>query len=84
MDTGTYMLAVPQQFIGSFLQTTGAQEAQNGDVSNQKPRVSLYIHTVSGQEEGFGWGPKPLEGQIRWRHSMVFQAKREGGNTNQP
>uniref|UniRef100_M3XYS9 Peptidase A1 domain-containing protein n=1 Tax=Mustela putorius furo TaxID=9669 RepID=M3XYS9_MUSPF len=31
VDTGTYVLAVPQQFIGSFLKETGAQEAQNGD-----------------------------------------------------
>uniref|UniRef100_A0A8C0QXY9 Pepsin B n=1 Tax=Canis lupus dingo TaxID=286419 RepID=A0A8C0QXY9_CANLU len=31
VDTGTYVLAVPQQFMGSFLQETGAQEAQNGD-----------------------------------------------------
>lgn len=43
VDTGTFLLAVPQQYLASFLQATGAQEAQNGDVSNQKPRVSLHI-----------------------------------------
>ncbi|XP_032737350.1 pepsin B-like [Lontra canadensis] len=32
VDTGTYVLAVPQQFIGSFLKETGALEAQNGDL----------------------------------------------------
>ncbi|XP_027957971.1 pepsin B-like [Eumetopias jubatus] len=31
VDTGTYVLAVPQQFMSSFLQATRAQEAQNGD-----------------------------------------------------
>lgn len=34
VDTGTFLLAVPQQYMGSFLQATGAQQAQNGDVSN--------------------------------------------------
>uniref|UniRef100_A0A8D1YK57 Pepsin B n=1 Tax=Sus scrofa TaxID=9823 RepID=A0A8D1YK57_PIG len=31
VDTGTFLLAVPQQYLASFLQATGAQEAQNGD-----------------------------------------------------
>ncbi|XP_028359066.1 pepsin B isoform X2 [Phyllostomus discolor] len=31
VDTGTFLLAVPQQYMGSFLQATGAQQAQNGD-----------------------------------------------------
>uniref|UniRef100_A0A2K6EXB0 Peptidase A1 domain-containing protein n=1 Tax=Propithecus coquereli TaxID=379532 RepID=A0A2K6EXB0_PROCO len=31
VDTGTFLLAVPQQYIVSFLQETGAQQAQNGD-----------------------------------------------------
>lgn len=84
MDTGTYVLAVPQQFMGSFLQETGAQEAQNGDVSNQKPRVSLYIHTAIAQEEGFGQGPEPLVGQIRWGYNMPFRqgGVKKGRNTN--
>uniref|UniRef100_A0A2K6KE49 Peptidase A1 domain-containing protein n=1 Tax=Rhinopithecus bieti TaxID=61621 RepID=A0A2K6KE49_RHIBE len=30
-DTRTFLLAVPQQYMGSFLQATGAQQAQNGD-----------------------------------------------------
>ncbi|XP_036309230.1 pepsin B [Pipistrellus kuhlii] len=31
VDTGTFLLAVPQQYMGSFLQAMGAQQAQNGD-----------------------------------------------------
>lgn len=50
MDTGTFLLAVPQQFMTSFLQAMGAQENENGDVRNQKPRVSLHIQVASGQE----------------------------------
>ena len=34
----------------SFLQATGAQENENSDVRNQKPRVSLHIQVASGQE----------------------------------
>ncbi|OWK05304.1 hypothetical protein Celaphus_00002195, partial [Cervus elaphus hippelaphus] len=31
VDTGTFLLAVPQQFMTSFLQAMGAQENENGD-----------------------------------------------------
>ncbi|XP_074046429.1 pepsin B [Macrotis lagotis] len=31
VDTGTFLLAVPQQYMNAFLQATGAQQAQNGD-----------------------------------------------------
>ncbi|KAI5243560.1 Gastricsin [Manis pentadactyla] len=31
VDTGTFPLAVPQQYMSSFLEATGAQQAQNGD-----------------------------------------------------
>ncbi|XP_027716201.1 LOW QUALITY PROTEIN: gastricsin-like [Vombatus ursinus] len=31
VDTGIFLLAVPQQYMNSFLQATGAQQAQNGD-----------------------------------------------------
>uniref|UniRef100_A0A8C3VLM7 Peptidase A1 domain-containing protein n=1 Tax=Catagonus wagneri TaxID=51154 RepID=A0A8C3VLM7_9CETA len=31
VDTGTFLLAVPQQYLASFLQVTGAEEAENGD-----------------------------------------------------
>uniref|UniRef100_F7FJM0 Pepsin B n=1 Tax=Monodelphis domestica TaxID=13616 RepID=F7FJM0_MONDO len=31
VDTGTFLLAVPQQYMSAFLQATGAQQAQNGD-----------------------------------------------------
>ena len=74
MDTGTYVLAVPQQYMNSFLQATGAEVSQYGDVSNQKPRISLHTDATSAQEEGFGWGDKPLAGQIKWGHTMAFQA----------
>ncbi|KAI4590646.1 hypothetical protein MJG53_001695 [Ovis ammon polii x Ovis aries] len=43
VDTGTFLLAVPQQFMTSFLQAMGAQDNENGDVNNQKPRVSLHM-----------------------------------------
>uniref|UniRef100_A0A8C8ZEZ2 Pepsin B n=1 Tax=Prolemur simus TaxID=1328070 RepID=A0A8C8ZEZ2_PROSS len=31
VDTGTFLLAVPLQYMDSFLQATGAQQAENGD-----------------------------------------------------
>ncbi|XP_007526992.1 pepsin B [Erinaceus europaeus] len=31
VDTGTFLLAIPQQYMGTFLQATGAQQAENGD-----------------------------------------------------
>lgn len=30
VDTGTYLLTVPQQYLSTFLQLTGAQETSNG------------------------------------------------------
>lgn len=38
VDTGTFPLTVPQQYLDSFVKATGAQQDQNGNVSNQKPR----------------------------------------------
>ena len=34
VDTGTFLLAVPQQFMTSFLQAMGAQDNEDGDVNN--------------------------------------------------
>lgn len=50
VDTGTFPLAVPQQYMSSFLEATGAQQAQNGDVSNQEPRASLHFQAGSAQK----------------------------------
>ena len=49
VDMGTFLLAVSQQYMTSFLQSTGAQENENADVSNQKPKVSLHIHAASAR-----------------------------------
>ena len=34
MDTGTFLLAAPHQFMTSFLQAMGAQDNEDGDVNN--------------------------------------------------
>lgn len=36
VDTGTSLLTIPQQFLGTFLQYVGAQESQNGEVREEK------------------------------------------------
>ncbi|KAI5938575.1 pepsin B-like [Manis javanica] len=53
VDTGTFPLAVPQQYMSSFLEATGAQQAQNGDyVVNCNYVQSLPIITfiISGYQ----------------------------------
>ncbi|XP_036129392.1 pepsin B [Molossus molossus] len=53
VDTGTFLLAVPQQYMGSLLQATGAQQAQNGDfVVNCNSVQSLPVVTfiISGSQ----------------------------------
>ncbi|XP_077155646.1 gastricsin-like isoform X2 [Ranitomeya variabilis] len=52
VDTGTALLTIPQQFLGTFLQSVGAQESQNGaylvncnNVQNL-PTISFTINGV--------------------------------------
>lgn len=94
--TGTFLLAVPQQYMGSFLQATGAQQAQNGDVSNQKPRAFLHTQTDSTQapeckefttERRKGrMGPEALVGEMggdtAWHfcHESSMQGRGRGGS----
>ena len=48
MDTGTFPLTIPRQYLDSFVKTTGAQQDQSGIVSNQKPR--FLAQAASAQE----------------------------------
>ncbi|XP_066208907.1 pepsin B-like [Saccopteryx leptura] len=53
VDTGTFLLAVPQQYMGSFLQATGAQQAQNGDFvvnCNSVPSLPTITFIISGSQ----------------------------------
>ncbi|XP_073522853.1 gastricsin-like [Phyllobates terribilis] len=52
VDTGTSLLTIPQQFLGTFLQTVGAEESQNGgylvNCNNVQslPTISFTINGV--------------------------------------
>nr|XP_019586132.1 PREDICTED: gastricsin [Rhinolophus sinicus] len=53
VDTGTFLLAVPQQYMGSFLQATGAQQAQNGDFvvnCNSVQNMPTVTFIISGSQ----------------------------------
>ncbi|XP_036199964.1 pepsin B [Myotis myotis] len=53
VDTGTFLLAVPQQYMGSFLQATGAQQAQNGDfvvACNSVESLPTITFIISGSQ----------------------------------
>ncbi|KAK1328928.1 hypothetical protein QTO34_011098 [Cnephaeus nilssonii] len=53
VDTGTFLLAVPQQYMGSFLQATGAQQAQNGDfvvACNSVQSLPTITFIISGSQ----------------------------------
>ncbi|ELK30793.1 PREDICTED: gastricsin [Myotis davidii] len=53
VDTGTFLLAVPQQYMGSFLQATGAEQAQNGDfvvACNSVESLPTITFTISGSQ----------------------------------
>ncbi|XP_016078769.1 PREDICTED: gastricsin [Miniopterus natalensis] len=53
VDTGTFLLAVPQQYMGSFLQATGAQQAQNGDFvvdCSSVQSLPTITFTISGSQ----------------------------------
>lgn len=52
MDTGTGPLTIPQQYMGSLLQTLGAQQTQNGYFVNcnnvqNLPTITFYINGYS-------------------------------------
>ncbi|XP_078500855.1 gastricsin-like [Lissotriton helveticus] len=52
MDTGTGPLTIPQQYMGSLLQTLGAQQSQNGYFVNcnnvqNLPTITFYINGYS-------------------------------------
>lgn len=46
MDTGTFLLTVPQQYLNRFLQAVGAQETSYG--------VSAGLASEAGTEQGGG------------------------------
>uniref|UniRef100_G1PKG7 Pepsin B n=1 Tax=Myotis lucifugus TaxID=59463 RepID=G1PKG7_MYOLU len=53
VDTGTFLLAVPQQYMDSFLQATGAQQAQNGDFvvdCNSVENLPTITFIISGSQ----------------------------------
>ncbi|KAM6218433.1 pepsin B [Rhynchocyon petersi] len=53
VDTGTFLLAVPQQYMSSFLQATGAQQAQNGDFvvnCNYVQSMPTITFVISGSQ----------------------------------
>ncbi|XP_054420699.1 pepsin B [Pteronotus mesoamericanus] len=53
VDTGTFLLAIPQQYMGSFLQATGAQQAQNGDFvvdCNSVQSLPTITFVISGSQ----------------------------------
>lgn len=82
VDTGTFLLAVPQQYMGSFLQATGAQQAQNGDVSKGKPWGSRSTQEASTWEPKLGQGAHESEEEGLGRPSSP-QQDRSGGDTCQ-
>ncbi|XP_037354330.1 pepsin B-like [Talpa occidentalis] len=53
VDTGTFLLAVPQQYLNSFLQSTGAQQAENGDYvvnCNSIESMPTITFVISGSQ----------------------------------
>ena len=82
MDTGTFLLAVPQQYMGSFLQVTRSQQAQNSDVSKGKPWVSWSIQAASTREPELRQGAHEREEEGRGR-PLSHWWDRSGGDTCQ-
>ncbi|PIO40479.1 hypothetical protein AB205_0103710, partial [Aquarana catesbeiana] len=51
VDTGTSLLTIPQQFLGTFLQYVGAQESQNGEYivsCNSVQSLPTISFTING------------------------------------
>ncbi|XP_012585477.1 PREDICTED: oviduct-specific glycoprotein [Condylura cristata] len=53
VDTGTFLLAVPQYYLDSFLQETGAEQAENGDYvvdCDSIERMPTITFVISGAQ----------------------------------